>query len=271
MSFEQIFPPYTNLPKTQLSAGNLSLLAGGKLHIEGRASQPLKSAEIKLQGAGPNVEMKIGPDGKAISAELPIPAKDLGGFSIVLQNTDGMFSQDNAFYKVEVVPDKPPEVTYAPGQPELETFVATAHPRLRFEAHDDFQVKQVFLCLEADNGEVDEAAPDTSKIIKVPIEVPQPAGSLVFDFDWKNPGASAPWKEGSKFNYWIEAVDNNNVTGPGVGKSPVRKWEVVTLEAKRAEWPSSCASTPSPSKSLSRTQQELRESVGELIKKEGQK
>jgi len=271
LAFEQAPPPYTGMPNAQLSAGNLSLLAGSRLHIEGRASQTLKSAQVKIKGGAEPVEMKIGPDRKSVSADVPIPAKDFEGFSIQLENTEEMASHDNTFYKVEVVPDKPPEITYAPGQPEMATFIETSHPRLRFEAHDDFQVKQVILCCQISDGESSEPAADTSKIVKIPVDVAQPAGRLVFDYEWKNPGASVAWKEGTRLNYWIEAVDNNNVTGPGVGRSPVRKWEIVSAETKRQELAEKLRKHAESIEDLSRTQQQLRENVGELIKKEDSK
>ena len=142
----------------------------------------------------------------------------------------------------------------------------SSHPRLRFEARDDFLVKQVFLCCQISDGSADEGTPDDSKIVKIPIEVAQPAGRLIFDYEWNNPGASVAWKEGTKLNYWIEAADNNNVTGPGVGRSPVRKWEVVSLEAKRQELTDKLRKHAESIEDLSRTQQQLRENVGELIK-----
>jgi hypothetical protein len=268
VAFEQIPPGYTGLPRVQLAAGNLSLLAGSKLHIEGRASQPLKSAQVKLRGAGQPVEMKIGPDGKSVSAEFSIPAKDLEGFSILLENSENMVSQDNTFYHVEVIPDKPPEVIFAANQRETATFVATARPRLQFEVHDDFQVKQVLLCCELQDNEAGEGTSDASKIKKIPLEVAQSAGSLVFNYEWKNPEASVEWKEGNTFNYWIEAVDNNDVTGPGVGKSPVHKWQVVSLETKKQELEEKLRKHAESIEDLSHTQQEIRDSVGSLIKKE---
>jgi len=267
--FEQSPPAYSELPRTQGTAANLSLLAGSKLHIAGRASQPLKSAWVELRGAGRPVVMQIGPDGKSLSTEFSVLKKELEGFSIVLENRQGMLSQDNTFYHVDVVPDKAPEATFASNQPEKATFVATAQPRLQFEVQDDFQVTQVFLCCETVESGVGAAEPtDPSKIKRVAMQVAQPSGRLIFDYEVRNPAALLPWKEGNTLNYWIEAVDNNDVTGPGIGKSAVHQWQVVSLETKKQELAEKLLKHAESIEDLSRTQQEIRDSVGALIKME---
>jgi len=270
VAFKQTYPAYTGLKPTEHSAGNLTLMAGSKLHIEGRASQPLQTAQIQLQKEGKSVEMKIGSDPKLAACEIAIPAKGLEGFSILLENTDGMKSQGNAFYRVEVIPDKPPEVVFSPGQPESASLVASAQPRLRFEVRDDFKVKQVFFCCQlAVNTPDGAAAPDVPAVKKIPLSVPKPAGILAFDYQWKSPSEFQGWKEGAIVNHWIEAVDDNDVTGPGVGRSPTRQWNVVSVEAKREELNAKLRKQAESLDDLSRTQEMLRKNVGDFLKYKG--
>jgi hypothetical protein len=42
-------------------------------------------------------------------------------------------------------------------------------------------------------------------------------------------------REGSLLEYWIEVVDNNNVTGPGVGVSEHQYGKIVSEADKRAD------------------------------------
>lgn len=237
VSFEENYPPYTGLAKTPLSAGNLTLLAGSRLHIEGRADQELNSARVILKGVNQEVPMLISDGKKSVSADIPIPAQGLEGISIAMTNTDGIDSPNNTVYRVEVTPDKPPEITYAPGQPEDKAFVEADRPELKFKVVDDFQVKKVFLCCEtvtdtvagSDEGPNASQAPATEDVKRIPIDVPTPAGSLNFDYIWKTAADSGLWKEGKTVSYWIEAEDNNNVTGPGIGKSGKRQWRVISV------------------------------------------
>jgi hypothetical protein len=272
VTFEQNYPAYTGLAKTQHSAGNLTLLAGSKLHIEGASDQPLSGAHLHLKGLEQDVDLKVGGDGKSISGDLQVPAKGLEGFSIILKNTDGIQSQDNALYKVEVTPDKPPEITFATDQPDEGTLVTSMHPRLRFEVHDDFLVKQVTLCCEVTNDDPTKETSDTdpSKVKRIPIDVPKPAGALQFNYEWKDPDP-AIWKEGTTINYWIEAVDNNDVTGPGVGQTPKRQWKIISLEEKRKEIADKLRKNAEAIEDISKSQDDLRNNVGDLLKKEYKK
>ena len=99
VKFRQEYPAYTGLAPLELSAGSLRLLAGSRLQIDGRASQPLKGARIVPQGAGGPVEVKLAADRTGFHGELPIPAKGLTAFSVVLQNDQGIESRDNTLYR----------------------------------------------------------------------------------------------------------------------------------------------------------------------------
>ncbi len=265
LKFEQVFPPYTGLPRTPVAPGNLSLLAGSRLEVGGRADQTLQSASLIAQGSNNVVAMKIEDQHKAFSGELPIPAKGLTGFSVGLQNVRGVKTTNNAVYAIEIVPDKPPEIVIADGQPNETTIIPTAHPRLRFTARDDFQIKLVFLCVQPASTLAEGEVPSPEKAKKIALTIPKPAAALVFDYEWKEPAEVVDWKEGTVIHYWIEAVDNNDVTGPGVTYSPVRQWTLVSVEAKRSELTETLRKHAESIEDLSRTQQDLRSRVESIL------
>lgn len=266
VKFEQHYPAYTGWTPTQHSAGNLNLLAGSRLRISGRADRALKSAVVHLAGTERQVPMRIGGDGRAVDAEVEIPAQGLKGISVGLLDASGVESIDNTVYQVQVTPDKPPVITIAPGQPEDATVLAADTPSLRFAASDDFKVKEVFLCCELPaEGQADPAA--APQIKKIPIPAASAAASLAFDFRFENPAAFLPWKEGMTFTYWIEAVDNNDVTGPGVTRSPERRWSIVSAETKRQEMEEKMRKYSESLDDLSRTQETLRRNLENYIQK----
>ena len=271
IKFEQTSPAYTGLPPTQLSAGGLSLLAGSKLKITGRSNQPLKSARLAITGGNRSIDMQVGADRLSFSGELTIPAKDLEGFSVVLKNDADLESQNNTIYAVEIVPDKPPEITIDEGQPEKVNMIVKDRPRLRFQIRDDFKIKQVFLVIQAtkDLGEGEEPSPEKGKLIEIPIE--KPAAGLAFNFEWKDPEKTVDWAEGTTFNYWIKAVDNNDVTGPGISYSEPRQWSVVSEQTKREELAEKVRQAADLLKSLGETQDGIRNDVGQIIKSQEDK
>ncbi|MEI6491021.1 MAG: hypothetical protein WCO94_00615 [Verrucomicrobiota bacterium] len=267
VTFDVTNPPYTGLPQTRLSAGNLNLLAGSKLTITGKSSQPLKSARLMLTGVESSVELKPGGDSRnTFSTQIDIPREGLKGLWIELKNDRDILSQDNTVYAVEIVPDKPPGIVIAEGQPDRLKLVPEQKPALRFDVLDDFRVKEVYLCVQPLSSLGEGEEPDPKKAKQIPISFPQPAAGLTFNYEWKNPGESVDWAEGQTFVYWIKAVDNNDVTGPGITYGSPRQWSVVSLQTKREELAEQLRKHAESIKDLSGAQEGARNELGEILK-----
>ncbi len=269
IAFEVTPPAYTKLMPTPLSAGSLTLLAGSQLGISGKSNAPLGSARLVTEGEERTVPMKPqGSDQREFQATLDVPPKGLEGFRIELTNQRDVVSQNNTVYAVTVVPDKPPEILFAEGQPEKMNLITTQLPRRRFEVRDDFQVQQVFLCVQplSSLGEGEEPNPEKAKLI--PIPVPQASARLAVDFEWKDPEKSVDWAEGQSFTCWIKAVDNNDVTGPGISYSAPWQWSVVSLQTKREELADQLRRHAESIKDLSGVQESVRKDLGEWLKQE---
>ena len=272
IAFESASPAYTGLPPTQLSAGNLNLLAGSKLTIAGKSNQPLKRARLMLAGSDRSIEIKPGGDGRTgFSTMLDIPKEGLKSLWIELTNDQDVVSQNNTIYAVEIVPDKPPDIVFAAGQPDSVKLVPDQKPVLNFEIRDDFAVKEVFLCVQPHSSLGEGEEPDPNKARQIPIPVPKPAAGLNFHYEWKNPGESVDWAEGQTFTYWIKAVDNNDVTGPGISFSSPREWSVVSLQTKRDELAGQLRRHAESIKDLSGVQEGVRSGLGELLKQDNKK
>lgn len=269
ITFEVVNPAYTELPATRLTPGSLNLLAGSKLRVSGKSSQALKSAKIVLSGLDKEMPLKPGgAENREFRAEVDVPKEGLTALHVELTNEEGMVSQDNTNYGIEVIRDAPPQIAVAEGQPDKQNLVSDQKPRLRFDVRDDFKVKQVFLCVQAMNslGEGEEPNPEKAK--QVPIPVPKPAAGLSFDYQWADVQKAVDWAEGLSYTYWIKAVDNNDVTGPGVTYSAPMQWSVVSLQTKRAELTEQLKKHAESIKDLSGAQEDVRKELGELLKQE---
>jgi hypothetical protein len=156
-------------------------------------------------------------------ADIPIPKEGLTGFSIRLLDDNGIASRETAVYRIDIVPDRPPAIKIThPGEEEAAT--ADAKELIAFHAEDDFGVAKVFLHYIVNHGE--------EKVIQFDLAGAVPR-QLDRRFEW-NLGALklAP---GGLVEYWMEAVDANNVTGPGKGVTQVARIKIVTAEEKRTE------------------------------------
>ena len=272
ITFDVTPPPYTGLPPTPLSPGSLTLLAGSKLKLAGKSSQPLKGARLILTGKERSIDMKPeGSDRTGFSATIDAPKEGFDGLWIELKNDKNNLSQNNTVYAVQVLPDKPPEIVVAENQPEKMNLVIEQKPRLRFEVRDDFKVQEVFLCIQPVSSLGEGEEPDPKKAREIPIPVPVPAAGLAFDFEWKDPEKTGNWSEGTTLTYWIKAVDNNNVTGPGISYTSPREWSVVSLQTKREELAEQLRRHAESIKDLSGTQENLRNEMGEMLKQEDKK
>ncbi|NDF00409.1 MAG: hypothetical protein EB034_19390, partial [Verrucomicrobia bacterium] len=192
---------------------------------------------------------------REVQVTIPISSEALSGFSIHLEDKYGFRSKDDAVYRLEVLPDKAPvvRITYPERKEELITQKATI--LIGFEAVDDFAVKQLFLRYTVDGGE--------EKGIELTLETP--ARSLRRRYDWKVGALNPKPPEGATLEYWIEARDNNNVTGPGIGTSEHFSAKVVSDAEKRADLLNRVGDSIGAIGEAANDQEKLNQRLGDII------
>ena len=221
---EEVFPAYTKLPPMTRSTGDLSLLAGSVLRLSVTASGPVKLGSAHLAGLEKDIDLKVDEaNAREAHGEIPIPKEGLTGFSLKLVDENGIASRETAVYRIDIVPDKPPTIKIThPGIEELATPAATEV--IAFSAEDDFGVATVLLHYMVNHG--------PEKVITFDLGGDTPR-QLDRRFEWDlKPLKLAP---GGVVEYWMEAVDGNDVTGPGKGVSGHGRIKIVTDAEKRAE------------------------------------
>jgi hypothetical protein len=227
---EQEFPAYTRLKPAKRSLGDLSLLAGSVLKLRATATKDLKTASIKLVGVDQELPMAVNPqNARELTGQFVVPPKGLTGFQLQMLDTEEMQSRDGAIYRVDVIPDKTPivRITY----PERKEELLTRHAMMiiGFDATDDFEIAKVRLKYKVDT--VDSGA---EKVVDLDLEGQQPQ-RIRRRHEW-NIGAFTPvLSEGSVIEYWIEAEDANNATGPGIGSTEHQLAKIVSESEKRAD------------------------------------
>ena len=226
----QVYPEYTGIGNVRRSLGDLTLLVGSKLHLTLTPTKEVTRGAVLVTSstnAAPlSLPLQVNPKNpREVQVTIPITSEALTGFSIHLEDKFGFRSKDDAVYRLEVLPDRVPvvRITYPERKEDLITQKATV--LIGFDAVDDFAVKQLFLRYTIDGGE--------EKGIELTLETPQRA--LLRRYDWKVGALNPKVPEGATLEYWIEARDNNNVTGPGIGTSEHFSAKVVSDAEKRAD------------------------------------
>lgn len=262
MECVQEFPAYTGLKPMTRSLSDLSLLAGSVLKLKVAATKDLSYAEARLVGVQSNVVLRrAAGDARSWSGEIPVPAKGLTGFQIQMIDSNGMESRDSAVYRVDVLPDKVPvtRLTYPDRKEELVTKQAAL--LIGFEATDDFQVAKVRLKYRVVSGEV----PTESKALELDMETVRTA-TLRRRFEWKIADELPGLPESSVVEYWIEAEDNNNVTGPGVGASDRQLAKIVSESEKRADLLNRASDYLGSINDVVNDQEKLNQNLGTIIR-----
>lgn len=227
---DQEYPAYTKLKPVHRSLGDLSLLAGSLLKLKVTATKDITRAAIALVGMDNEFPMQVNQQSpRELMGEFTVPTKGITGFSVHMVDTDGMESRDSAVYRVDVIPDKAPAVriTYPDRKEELITRQATF--LVGMDVTDDFEVARLRLRYKVST--MDEGA---EKTVELDLEGQNPQ-RLRRRHEWKFGAFNPPLSEGSVIEYWIEAVDNNDKTGPGIGASEHQFARVVSESEKRAD------------------------------------
>lgn len=226
---QQIFPAYTQLPARRRAPTDLTLLAGSQLQLTGHANKSIAAAMVRLTGRNTNLPARVSPlDPRRLVGEINIPQSGLTGFTVQLQDADGLSSKDTAVYRIEILPDQPPtvELTFPDRKEELVTGRATV--QLGIEAHDDFGITKLTLHYRSP---VFQRGQEQSVELDLAGTTPR---ALRRRHDWQLPALAAdPLPVGTAIEYWLEVQDTNDVTGPGRGATEHFWLKVVSPDDKR--------------------------------------
>jgi hypothetical protein len=245
LDIAEIYPAYTHLGPARHSPGDLRILAGSQLAIRVKTNKPVKNSNAADQpfnhltfsgkSASTDVPLMIdGNDRQTLVAmasgnpDIAMPS-DAQGLSIHLVDDNGLQTKDPAVYQIQLIPDQPPtlRVTYPDRKEQLST--ARAQLIVGLEASDDFALGKLTLHYRVLPPEMAEAIPAENGSAPVPAANPaSPAVSDSKDLDLKGTPKSfrgqfrfelsnlkTPPLEHGAVEWWLEAEDTNDVTGPG--------------------------------------------------------
>ena len=275
---DQDYPAYTHLKSARRSLGDLSLLAGSKLRLKATATKPIKSASIKLVGIDQESPVQISAeDPKVLTGEFAVPGKGLTGFSIQMLDTEEMESRDAAVYRIDVLPDKTPvvRITYPDRKEELITRQATMI--VGIDAMDDFQIAKLRLRykITAPASETptetppENAVEPAEKVVELDLEGQTPQ-RVRRRHEWKIGDFRPLLPEGSMIEYWVEAEDNNNVTGPGIGTTDHQLAKVVSESDKRADLLNRAGDYLGSINDVATDQEKLNRNLGTIIREKAE-
>lgn len=227
LACRQQFPTYTGKEEVDRSPRGLQIgtvLAGSTLKFRVTPTRSVTSAQMRVHYADGRpdrnataniVPGKGGEDPGLIEASLKASDSGVQAVSFYMKAEDNIVSRDESRYRLGIIPDREPEVSLL-GPPDLDQVTARAFPRIQFAVSDDFGLAKLELRYRV--GDNPEGSIDVEH------------NATTFDWDFLELADSPP--QGSLITYQLVATDNNDVTGPGVGRSKESRFEVVSMLVK---------------------------------------
>ncbi len=205
-------PAYSRRPPLHLpsTAGDFRALAGTRAQLTTRPLDPEATLSIVVErdGAEP-VEVPMAAAGADQPAGLVVGELIVAGaarYRFQAARPDGRRTIEAVAHVIELEPDQPPTVElYAPGD-DLDV-TDMKRVELAYVVEDDFGIGKVELVWEVD-GKAERKA-----LATLPAAPGRAQAKVVWDL------AEVVLPPGARVTYRIEALDNDTVDGPNVGRS----------------------------------------------------
>lgn len=228
------FPAYSKRRPLELpsSSGDLRGLPGTQVTLNARVLVPAAAVELIVEpatGGTPDQAKKIPAKlvGDQVSANLTIesPAR----YRVAVVTTTGDRKIEQTPRAIETEPDQPPAVQLMAPADVLDVS-NLRRVELAYVIEDDFGVTSAELVWEGGKDRGRKAITLDGERGADPARVQgRVQGKLMWDI------AEIQVPSGGNVRYWIEAKDNDNVTGPNVGKSRELSLRVVSPRERHEE------------------------------------
>jgi hypothetical protein len=209
-------PAYTGIPAGQRQpGGHVDTLQGARVEFFGVSNEPLNKAWLEFENEA-KVELKV--NGKNMTGSFEV--KERTSYIVRMISTIDLENVEVQKFSIEARQDRVPGVTILkPGRDMLVLADSTISLLTKFD--DDYGIKSA-----AVRFQITRKGEPFGKEQTLAIPIDKASKSLQLSTPFALGGLGL--QEGDEIAYAVEALDANNVTGPGVGKSNPYKFEVVS-------------------------------------------
>ncbi len=228
------YPIYTQLQPQTLPAniGTIQTLFGTEVVFTGQSNKPLKEASVVLEVSG-EVPLGLRETTSGQSSGQPVAEADIAGttqrshgiqgsfiaqqsekYHIRITDVEGFMNRDPINYTLTVFEDAVPDVSIV--APARDTILDnTMLVALKVEATDDYGIQEIQLVYRV---EVEGTEEVNVPLKRWGVEGADVRRSVFLTYTWDVDRIGI--FPGEVLAYYIQALDNDDVSGPNVGKSP---------------------------------------------------
>lgn len=244
------FPRYTGFAPAYEEGGEVRAIVGTEVRVEVVANKPLGRATLKFE-KGEDVQMEV--EGQKAEGNFVVRRGDT--YRVCVWDTLGVPNLDPIPYPVVPMRDEPPSVVIRFPKEDYELGEDMEVP-LKVEAEDDFGVRHMRLAYRREG---------TEQVSYIPLEVESGGTKAEVAYLWDvGPLNLIP---GDRVVYWAEAWDNDEISGPKMGRSKEHFLRFPSVEELFAKWEEEREIASDALSSLSRESGKLRRRAGELRRK----
>ncbi len=221
------FPAYTRLqPQTlPMNTGNIQTLFGTELTFTGRSNKQLSESHLAFEESG-DVPLAVATTQTVSDVQAPdaVPASHTmrgvfitqytESYRIHITDAEGFTNRDPINYTLTVFKDAPPEVNIV--SPARDTVLDNAMLiALEVEASDDYGIQELQLVYRVEAEGAEEV---NIPLKRWDVDNASVRRSVSVAYTWDvDPIGIFP---GEVLAYYVQALDNDSVSGPNIGKSP---------------------------------------------------
>ena len=217
------YPTYTRLQPQTLSAntGDIQTLFGTEVMFTGESNKPLEKAALVFEESG-DMPLEIKEQTLQQSGAQPMEdwqmrgsfiAQQSGNYHIRITDVEGFMNRDPVNHTLTVFEDAPPDVSIV--APARDTILDnTMLVELKVEATDDYGIQDLQLVYRV---EVEGAEEVNVPLKRWNVENTDVRRSVFLSYAWDVDRIGI--FPGETLAYYVQALDNDNVSGPNIGKS----------------------------------------------------
>ena len=199
------YPAYSQLPdRIEEESGDIHCLAGTRIELEIFASKTLAQATLVVDDT---LAIPTQLDGK--TARVSFEIRRSGYYQLDLADHKGVHNRDPIRYAILASEDLPPEITIVDPGRDMD-LPESLNVLLKAEANDDFSVERIVLVHRVNDG------PEKRRDLLAQA-TPPPEREVLLSYVWDL--AATNLLPEDRVYYYLEAFDNDQISGPKKGQS----------------------------------------------------
>jgi hypothetical protein len=215
-------PAYSGIGKLQLddNVGDVAALKGTRVAFSVEASKPLSEAALAFDD---NQQIPMSVEGSVAHGDIRLTRET--GYEFRLKDESGLANTDPVRYSLKIVPDNPPRVSIEIPGANLDV-AGNEQLNMQFHITDDYGFTKLRLAHQLVHSRYEQPA-EKSTYVDVPIPRDVRTEALV-PFVWTLDGLHLVPED--VISYFVEVFDNDNVSGPKVGRSETFTLRLPSLD-----------------------------------------